>query len=264
MILADTPHGVLDGFTIAVTRPLHQAENLCRAIEAEGGRAFRFPVIDILPPADRTPLQSRLQDLSAYRLGIFISANAVHHTYQLRDERPLPEGLLRAAVGQATARALAVHGQPAQVLPPAPYNSEALLALPELRLLQGKRVIIFRGNQGRTLLADTLRERGAQVEQAEVYRRVPSDSDPEPLYRLWDEGRLDMIIVTSNEGLRNLFDRVDTGYREKLLETLLVVISERSATLARKLGFVRPAVVASAASDAALLEAAKCYAQESR
>jgi len=263
-MLADIQHGTLDGFTIAVTRPAHQAGNLCRLIEAEGGHALRFPVIDILPPADTVPLQARLQNLPDYQLAIFISANAVHHTYQALGGQPLPEGPLRAAIGQATARALAAHGQPAHVLPPAPYNSEALLALPELQSLQGKRVIIFRGANGRALLADTLGERGAQVDYAEVYRRKMSTLDPERLYRAWDEGKLDMIIITSNEGLRNLFARVDASHRGDLLGTVLVVISERSATLAQELGFMRPAIVARAASDAALLEAAKCYAQESR
>ncbi len=263
-MLADTLHGTLDGFTIAVTRPARQADNLCRSIEAEGGQALRFPVIDILPPPDMAPLRARLQNLGDYQLGIFISANAVHHTYQALGDQPLPHGLRRAAVGEATARALAAHGQPAHILPAAPYNSEALLALPELHSLQGKRIIIFRGGNGRSLLADTLSERGAQVDYAEVYRRVASGSDPGLLYRAWDEGRLDMIIITSNEGLRNLFARVDASHRGHLLETVLVVISERSATLARELGFTRPVIVARAASDAALLEAAKCYAQESR
>ncbi len=263
-MLADTRHGALDGCTIVVTRPAHQADNLCRLIEAEGGHALRFPVIDILPPADIAPLQARLQDLPDDQLAIFISANAVHYAYQALGGQPLPESLLRTAVGQATARALAAHGQPAHILPPAPYNSEALLALPELQSLQGKRVIIFRGGNGRALLADTLSERGAQVDYAEVYRRIVSTLDPERLYRAWDKGKLDMIIITSNEGLRNLFARVDAGYRERLLGTTLVVISDRSATLAQELGFIRPAIVARAASDAALLEAAKCYAQESR
>ena len=263
-MLADTRHGTLDGLTIAVTRPAHQADNLCRTIEAEGGHVLRFPVIDILPPADIAPLQARLQNLADYQLGIFISTNAVHQTYRALAGQLLPDGLLRAAVGQATAQALAAHGQPAHILPASPYNSEALLALPELQSLEGKRVIIFRGNHGRMLLADTLSERGAKVDHAEVYRRVASGSDPKPLYRAWDEGKLDMIIITSNEGLRNLLARVDAGYRGHLLETVLVVISERSATLARELGFMRPAIVARAASDAALLEAAKCYTQESR
>lgn len=263
-MLTDTRHGALDGLTIVVTRPAHQADNLCRLIEAEGGNTLRFPVIEILPPADVAPLQARLQDLADDHLAIFISANAVHYAYQALGGSLLPENLLRAAVGQATARALASHGQPAHILPPAPYNSEALLVLPELQSLQEKRVIIFRGGNGRALLADTLRGRGAQVDYAEVYRRIMSTLDPERLYRAWDKGKLDMIIITSNEGLRNLFARVDAGHRERLLETALVVISDRSATLAQELGFMRPAIVARAASDAALLEAAKCYAQESR
>lgn len=255
---------ILNGLTVVVTRPAHQAENLCQLIEAEGGKALRFPVIDIQSPADHGLLQTRLQHLCDYQLAIFISSNAVHFTYQALGGGQLPESLLRAAVGRATALALSAHGQPAQIQPPEPYNSEALLALPELQSVQGQRVIIFRGNDGRGLLADTLSARGARVDYAEVYRRTAATSDPKQLYQAWDTGNLDVIVVTSNEGLQNLFDSVDASNQKHLLDTTLVVISERIAILAQSLGFRRPAVVARAASDTALLEAIKHYTQELR
>ncbi len=260
---ADSGNGILDGYTIAVTRPQHQAGNLCRLIEAEGGIALRFPVIDI-QPVHGPSLQSLLQHLHDYQLAIFVSANAVHHAYAALGDQGLPDALQRAAVGQATARALAEHGQPAHIQSPPPYNSEALLGMPELQSMKGKRVIIFRGVGGRSLLADTLGARGARVDYAEVYRRVAGSNEPKQLYQAWDAGKLDMIVVTSNEGLQNLIDRVDEQHRRKLLETALIVISERNAARARELGFKRPALVAHAASDAALFEAAKRYTQEQR
>lgn len=255
-------HGSLHGLTIAVTRPAHQAENLCRLIEAEGGTVLRFPVIDI-QPTDSPALQALSNNLADYQLAIFISANAVHHAYAALGA-PLPEGLQRAAVGQATARALAEHGQSAHILPPAPYNSESLLALPELHSMQGKRVIIFRGGEGRSLLGDTLAARGAQVDHVDVYRRAAPAAEPKQLYRAWDAGKLDMIVVTSNEGLKNLVACVKDEYRQRLLQTRLIVISERSAALAKELGFRHSAIVARAASDEALLEAVKRQGQEQR
>ena len=256
-------HGrTLEGRLIAVTRPSHQAEGLCRAIEAAGGQALRFPVIKIEPPADPQSVQARLQRLADYDVGIFVSRNAVHFTYQALGDAPLPQSLQRLAVGKATARALAEHGQPAHQLPPEPFNSEALLSLPVLQKMSSRRVIIFRGNDGRELLAETLRGRGAQVDYAEVYRRSAAMSDPKQLYQALDTGNLDMIVVTSNEGLQNLLQQVDTEHRPALLQRPLVVISRRGAELAERLGFRGGLSIAETASDAALLEAIKGYGQE--
>ena len=253
--------GSLAGCTVVVTRPAHQAENLCRAIEAEGGEVLRHPVIEILPPADSAVLAARLASLTDYAIAVFISANAVDFAYSAISKHVLPEHITRVAVGRATARALAAHGQPAQLEAPPPHNSEALLSLPQMQAVQGLRVLIFRGEGGRGLLADSLRERGAEVDYAEVYRRRPARSDPRCLYRAWEAGNLDVIVLTSNEGLQNLYNQVDAAHRSQLLETPLVVIGERTAQLARQLGFSGLVNVAHSASDASLLEALRALSR---
>jgi len=254
------PKGDLDGLTIVVTRPVHQAEGFCRLIEAEGAAALRFPVIDIQPPLDTIALAARLQRLDEYQLAIFVSANAVEFAYRaLGEGKPLPETLRRAAVGQATAKALAGHAQPAHWIAPAPHNSEALLAMPEFAAVAGKHIVIFRGVGGREHLAETLEQRGARVDYAECYRREIPHIDVAPLVSAWQTEKLHLIVVTSNEALHNLIEMVGTRYQEYLLATPLVVISQRTADLARQLGF-GAVVTASAASDAALLAAIKQWA----
>lgn len=254
------PRADLDGLTIVVTRPAHQAETFCQMIESEGGTALRFPVIDIQPPVDTAGLSTLLQRVDDYHLAIFVSANAVDFAYRaLGSGQRLPESLQRAAVGQATAKALARHSQPAQWVAPAPYNSEALLALPEFAHLTGKRIVIFRGVGGREHLASSLEQRGAQVDYAECYRRVLPTCSAAPLEAAWQAGNLHLIVVTSNEALHNLLALVGPRSRDDLLATPLVVISQRSADLARQMGFA-VIVVASAASDAALLDAIKQWA----
>lgn len=258
------PKGDLDGLTIVVTRPNHQAEGFCRLIEAEGGTALRFPVIDIQPPVDTAALAARLQRLDEYQLAIFVSANAVEFAYRaLGEGKTLPETMQRAAVGQATAKALAGHAQPAHWIAPAPYNSEALLAMPEFAAVANKRILIFRGVGGREHLAETLEQRGARVDYAECYRREIPHADATPLAMAWQAGKLHLIVVTSNEALHNLTEMVGSRYRKNLLATPLVVISQRTAELARQLGF-GAVVVALAASDAALLAAIKQWANERR
>jgi uroporphyrinogen-III synthase len=249
------PMPELAGITVVVTRPTHQARGLCEGIRHAGGEAITFPAIEIGPPADPRALQLQLDGLANYGLAVFVSANAAHYTLDALGERPWPQTLPVAAVGRTTAVALQGHGLDVVHIAPVPYHSEALLGLPALQNLQDRHIIIFRGNGGREYLAQTLRQRGAQVEYAESYQRRIPHSDPGTLYRAWGERRKMLMVVTSNEGLHNVCKMIGSEYRQQLLATRLVVVSERAAQLAEALGFCHPARIASAASDEAILGA---------
>jgi uroporphyrinogen-III synthase len=242
----------LTGIGVLVTRPAHQADGLCRRIEQAGGRAIRFPVIEIVPPADPAAAVARFSTLDDYDLVIFVSANAVH----LAPPADTWSGSPRlAAIGRATARALEQAGRPADICPASGFNSEALLAMDALQDMGGRRVLIVRGEGGRELLADTLRRRGAEVDYAEVYRRQRPEVDPARVLALWSGGAVDVVTATSNETLQNLYDLLDGPGRGKLLATPLVVVSERMVQLAVRLGFSRPPVVAEEAGDEGLMKA---------
>lgn len=234
--------------TIAVTRPAHQAGPLCRLIEAQGGKAISFPSLEIERSNQPQPL---LQRLEQFDIAIFISANAVEHSRPLMPS-PLPPQLTLAAVGKRTATLLQQQSDRPILTPTAGSDSEALLALPELQQVAGRRILIIRGEGGRERLAETLVERGATVEYADVYRRVRPGGDLSPLL---EHGRIDLMTATSNESLQNLYDMATASQRRWLLQLPLVVIGQRGAELARQLGFKHPAIVASEASDAGLLQA---------
>lgn len=262
-----TPETDLAGITVAVTRPAHQGESLCQSIEALGGTALRLPVIAIGPcaAADAQRLAEQLGRLDRYQLAIFISANAVSATLQLLPPgQAWPATVAIAAVGQATARALNAQGLQVSLVSPEPYNSEALLSLAELQNLQGQRVIIFRGKGGREWLGDTLQTRGATVEYAECYQRVIPATDMGPLFQLWDANSPVPIVVTSNEGLENLYAMVGEPHLQSLLKSPLIVVSQRAADLAEALGFKQKPVVAKTASDEALLSAIKWWKRHER
>ncbi|HHI93070.1 MAG TPA: uroporphyrinogen-III synthase [Gammaproteobacteria bacterium] len=256
----------LSGVTVVVTRPAHQAEKLCQLIEAAGARALRFPVIDIQPPENPQQCQAQLTQLADYDLAIFVSANAVNATMaMLKKPQAWPMALPLAAVGKATAQALIKKGLPAPQVAPEPFNSEALLSLPELQKLDGKRILIFRGNSGRELLRNCLRERGAQVDYFECYQRAIPKSDTRPLYAAWDQVQAKPgtmpIVVTSNQGLQNLVSMIDKEHQPTLFASPLVVISERMVSLSARLGFSQAPVVAMAANDDAVLVALKTWAK---
>ena len=246
----------LSGVTVVVTRPAHQADNLCELIEGSGGTALRLPVIAIGAPENLEKCQRQLSQLAQNDIAIFVSANAVNATVELlQTPSAWPTGLATAAVGKATARALAANQLPVTFVAPEPFNSEALLSLPELQSLEGKRVCIFRGNGGRDFLMENLRERGAEVEYIECYQRVKPAAETAQLYNAWDQGQIMPIVVTSNESLENLLSMIDEQHRPSLQSAPLIVISERTAAFAKEQGFKHAPIVAESANDDALLAA---------
>ncbi|QKT03695.1 uroporphyrinogen-III synthase [Ectothiorhodospiraceae bacterium 2226] len=249
--------GALAGLHVLVTRPAHQAEPLCAALTAEGALPVRFPVLEILDPVDSGPLLAVIDRLDEYDIAVFVSPNAVVKAMNLiMARRTLPPTLQFAAVGRVSAKELRRFiGRDADIFPPRKFDSEALLEQPALQQVAGKRIIIFRGGGGREHLGNVLKERGAQVDYAEAYRRGRPRADVDVLLRAWARGEVDIIAVTSGEGLRNLFDMVGKLGQHWLRKTPLVVVHERMAQLAEELGFKEPPVVAAEASDAAIVEA---------
>lgn len=240
--------GPLAATTIVVTRPAHQAGPLCRLIEAQGGAAINFPSMEIETSNQPQPF---LQRLGQFDMAIFISANAVEYAAPHMPPA-LPPQLILAAIGKQTASLLQQRHKQPILTPTAGADSDALLALPELQQVERRNILVVRGEGGRELLAETLIQRGAKVEYAEVYRRVLPDHD---LGSLHNHNRIDLITATSNASLQNLCDMASASQRRWLLQLPLVVIGQRCATLARQLGFQTPATVAAEASDAGLLQA---------
>lgn len=255
----------LQGVTVVITRPEHQAQSLRTAIEAAGGRVILFPVLDIAPPQDPAAALALIQRIAEFDLAIFISPNAVEYGLrELARVGGIPSSLKIAAVGAGTARALAAAGHPVQLFPKSESNSEALLALDELHQVVGKQIIIFRGEGGREHLADTLRTRGAHVEYAEVYRRVKPNVDPGPVLDAWAKNRLDAVVITSNESLQNFFDLIGAAGLQHLRNTQLLVTSQRAAELAHRLGVQRAPMVVSPVSDDAILNTLTNMARASK
>ena len=89
--------------------------------------------------------------------------------------------------------------------------------------------MIFRGDGGRELLGDTLRARGATVDYVECYRRARPAADAGPLVRALERGEIDAVVVSSSEGLRNLFDMVGEAGRQRLQRTPLFAPHARIA-----------------------------------
>lgn len=248
-----TGGGPLAGRGIVVTRPVAQAGPLAEMIRAAGGTPIIFPVLEILDTADIQPLADAIDRLDSFDLAIFISPNAVLRAMnQIAARRAWPDGLRAAAIGKGSVKELKRFGIFEVIAPTRVYDSERLLELPQLQAVTGQRIVIFRGEGGRELLGDTLAARGASVEYVECYRRERPRADAAPLLRAWARNEVHAVIVTSSEGLRNLFEMIGKLGQSWLRRTPLLVPHSRIAAAARELGCTN--IVESAPGDDGLFE----------
>ncbi len=245
---APAPRGPLAGAGVIVTRPARQAAGLAQQLVALGATPIVIPAIVILPPADRGSLDRAHAALSGYDIAIFVSANAAE--YGVPAPHLWPAALLTLAPGPGTAAALVATGIVDVRIPTTSFDSEGLLALPELRDVAGKRIVIFRGEGGRGKLGDTLRDRGADVTYVECYRRAAAATGAAGLGEALVQARAHALTLTSSEGLDNLCALLDAEDLRRLQQLPAFVPHPRIAEHARSRGFTP---VETGATDAGLV-----------
>ncbi len=233
----------LQGAHVLVTRPAHQAETLCQVIERHGGIPVRFPTIEIVGLENQISATNLTEKLSKFRWLIFTSANAVNFALKANDGkiREFSETGI-AAIGKATAKALESVGMKVGLLPDIGFDSEALLAMPQMQYVKGQSILIIRGQGGREELASGLRNRGATVEYLDVYKRIMPQQETSQVSRLLENNELAAVVVTSGEALVNLITMLGINFQYRLKAVQLVVISDRIRRLAENIGFLRIAV----------------------
>lgn len=250
MVLESKP---LQNTTILVTRPAHQSEQLRLQLSDLGAKVLLLPTIVINEPTDQSILSAQLLQLKDQDIAIFISPNAVIKALPRIKKiySTWPSTVKIAAIGASTANKLEEQGLTVDFFPRQSFNSEGLLALPVLQSVTSKKLLIFRGEGGRPLLAETLRMRGAVVTEAVVYRR---EMPPLPKNLSLFEQNIDVVICTSNTGLQNLFEIVGQANRSRLQNMSLLVVSDRMAAMVQTLGFVKPPLIADNATDSAIIK----------
>ena len=245
------------GFGIAITRPEGQARKLSAAIEQDGAAAILFPLIAIAPLDDYSQFEQTLEQLEQADWAIFISTNAVENAFpHIAKLYPtLPNKLKFAAIGPQTAKELTLNGVNNVLTPHMRFDSEALLALDEMKNVAHNKVLIFRGIGGREVLADTLKNRGAEVIFAECYQRVNPQTDCSLLNQLWQENQCHAIVVTSSEAMRNLLKMTNNAKDDWIRNIKICVNHARIAEETASFGL--QVFVAEAPGDEAMLKCLK-------
>lgn len=170
--LEDLP---LHGLSVVVTRPRHQAGALADALAAAGAAVTRLPVVALAPAADGgAALRAAARATGRYRWVAVTSANAADAlAAAIRDARDLG-GTRLAAVGAATADALARARLIADLVPDEP-SAEGLVAAMPPADAAGAAVLHPRSSAAAGTLARGLRAKGWVVDEVEAYRTVCPD-----------------------------------------------------------------------------------------
>lgn len=241
---------------VLVTRPEPSGSELITAITSIGGQAYASPLISIGPGAELNTLAARLDALERNDLVFLLSKNAVEYANLTLEQmgRSWSDKLSYYGIGRSTGQYFQqITGKIARWAEQG-ETSEVLLTLPELQFLEGKRVLLLRGNGGRELLASTLRLRGAHVDYCECYARRPVNYDKKQFNQKWVQTDITDVVITSGQMLALLEELITDEYRVWWFSRRLLVVSERIADLARQSGWQK-VCVANSADNNALVEA---------
>jgi uroporphyrinogen-III synthase len=250
--------GPLAHVHVLITRPVMPASRTAQRLAALGATPYVFPTTIIEAPLDAAPLKAALKNIASYYAAIFVSPSAAEMTIAPLGATPsqLPASLKVFAPGPGTAEELTLRGVSNPIIPESTFDSEGLLALDALsaKNVKGKRIVIFRGNDGREVLRDELIKRGATVDAIGAYRRRAPNTPPTGLIELLKRKTVNAISAMSSDAINHLVAIVPPSDRATLLFDLTVYAShERIVATAKNAGFRN--VIETRPSDAGLIAA---------
>lgn len=218
-----------------VCRPEPQAQSLAEQIISRQGQAQVLPMLDISPLDENQSMMNVLLNLDRYDRIIVTSRAAAKYGGELIGQYwpQLPAHPGWYAIGKATADALSVYSVHATIANNG-NNSEALLSLPDFESVSDEHILIIKGRGGRTMLGNTLRNRGSNLAFLEVYQRLCPQYQPETLVTLLETRRINVILCGSAETVTNLGVYLPESRRAGYP---LVVPGERVRQHALALGF---------------------------
>jgi uroporphyrinogen-III synthase len=226
---------------VFISRPQREAEELAAMLAPLGLQTVVQPAFDFVPldaRREEPDTFAELESATPSDLIVFTSPRAVIHGLA-----QLPrEVLLRtrvAAIGPATASALAAAGVRVGVSSPSGFTSEALLASLTAESAavtsQRNRAFVLAAPGGRQVLVEGLAGQGWRAKLLLVYRSEPAELDRSAL-ALLEEAVGVLSVWTSGNTMDALAKRLPPAIWFRLCEGEWLVISDRLQRLARAYG----------------------------
>lgn len=228
----------LFGKRVLVTRAAAQCAEFVATLAARGAEPITAPVIAVEPPDDPLPARRALDDLRTFAWIVFTSTNGVDAFFDRlasldADARHLGETKV-AAIGEKTAQRLARFGVRPDIVP-AEYVSEEIARAVIESATTGDRVLLYRAQEARDILARMLADAGLVPTVVAAYRTVVLRNDG----FAQKTARADVLTFTSASTVR--------GYVAQFADAAAAVQAARGKVVA----CIGP-ITADAARDAGL------------
>lgn len=219
---------------VLLTRPGGSRDSLAAKLAGLGYRVHAVPTVAT------EPMAVDIAEIATYDWIVLTSAQGVESLGRW------PHGPKWAAVGPATAKALADKGIEADLVPTESSGLAIAAAMPDL---SGLRILLARADAAAADLPDRLREKGATVDEVATYRTVPGpEGSRKALAEALADPELAAAVFASGSAIEGF---VALGGSK---EVPAITIGPRTSAAARQFGF-QVAAEASAATVNALADA---------
>ena len=248
--------------TVLVTRSREQASSLVEGLQNLGARVVQCPTIRVEPLEETPELDEQVPLLMRFEWVVFTSTNGVEMFFRKLDEMELDARAFGpaqvAAIGPATVAALMKRGIRPDFVPTNSISESVAQGLLERNAGRGQ-VLVVRALESREVLEAKLREGGARVTVAPVYRTVADVSKVDEARKMFERGEIDWVTFTSSSTVKNFVDAFGRGFIQETREQFKVaVIGPVTAQAARDYDLV-PDVEAQSASVEALADAIRGF-----
>jgi uroporphyrinogen III methyltransferase/synthase len=224
----------LFGRRVLITRPIAQADDFAALLWEVGAEPIVAPTIAIGQPDDPAAAERAVARVRDYAWAVFTSRNGVDAFFAILDRRGADArafGDVRvAAIGPKTAEALAERGIRVDFMPEVHVNEDVAAGI-VARSRPGDRVLVFRAQEAREVLPDTVRAAGRTVDVVAAYA-TRTVIDERIATGLADA---DIVTFTSASAVKGLVANVPDA-ADVLTTKTVAAIGPITARAARDLG----------------------------
>jgi uroporphyrinogen-III synthase len=228
---------LLPNTRVLICRPEPSASELAKVLESVGATCEVLPTLQIHPLEIAAEARQKIMNLDHYDHVIVVSQHAATLGLSIIDEYwpQFPTQQNWFAIGRKTATSLKL-ADLNLIEPNDDLNSEALLNAKLLAKVNGEKILILKGKEGRNIIESELNKRGAVVDTISLYERVCPEYSAAELEASLIEFNPSYIVALSGETLSNLIQmskNVNVDFQNKAF----ILSSERVANIARDQDF---------------------------